>query len=137
MLLVNTASQCGFTPQYAGLQKVWDEYRRSGLVVVGIPCNEFGAQEPGSNEDIAEFCSSQFAITFPVTERQSIIGLSPHPLFIDMREEYTSEILPRWNFHKYLFNRDGGLIEHFPSKVRPDDLNFINIIERNLGTWTI
>jgi len=137
MLLVNTASQCGFTPQYAGLQAVWDEYRRSGLVVVGIPCNEFGGQEPGSNEEIAEFCTSHFAITFPLTERQSIIGVSPHPLFVAMREEYTSDILPKWNFHKYLFSRDGGLIEHFPAKVKPDDINFTTTIERNLGTWTI
>jgi len=137
MLLVNTASRCGFTPQYSGLQAVWDEYRRSGLVVVGIPCNEFGGQEPGTNEDIAEFCSSRFGVTFPLTEPQSIIGVSPHPLFVAMREEYTSDILPKWNFHKYLFGRDGDLIEHFPSSMRPDDIKFTAAIERNLGTWTI
>ncbi len=137
MLLVNTASHCGFTPQYAGLQAVWEEYRRSGLVVVGIPCNEFGAQEPGSNEEIAEFCSNHFAVTFPLTERQSIIGVSAHPLFNAMREEFTGDILPKWNFHKYLFGRDGSLIEHFPSKVRPDNITFTTTIERNLGTWMI
>lgn len=137
MLLVNAASQCGFTPQYAGLQALWNEYRRSGLVVVGIPCNEFGAQEPGSNEDIAAFCSSHFGVTFPLTERQSIIGVDAHPLFNALREEYTSDILPKWNFHKYLFSRDGSLIDHFPSNVKPDDIKFTTTIERNLGTWTI
>jgi glutathione peroxidase len=137
LLLVNTASECGFTRQYAKLQQLWDEYRRSGLVVIGIPCNEFGAQEPGTNEEIAAFCSNQFHVTFPLTERQSIIGPKPHPLFIAMREEYTSDILPEWNFYKYLFSRDGELIEHFASRVEPDDPGFRHTIEKNLGAWTI
>ncbi|HMB61107.1 MAG TPA: glutathione peroxidase, partial [Xanthomonadales bacterium] len=107
ILLVNSASECGFTPQYTGLQKIWAEYRPSGLVVLGIPCNDFGGQEPGSNEEIAAFCTEKYSVTFPMTTRQSIIGPSPHPLFIAMREEFTSDILPKWNFHKYLFGRDG------------------------------
>ena len=137
ILLVNTASECGFTPQYAGLQKTWDEYRRTGLIVLGVPCNEFGGQEPGSNEDIAAFCTERFAVTFPLTERQSIIGPAPHPLFVALREEYTSDVLPTWNFFKYLFSRDGELIEHFPSNVAPDDPGFRHTLEKNLGAWTI
>ena len=137
LLLVNTASQCGFTPQYTKLQNLWDEYRHSGLVVIGIPCNDFGNQEPGTDEEIAAFCTGQYAVTFPMTTRQSIIGANPHPLFIAMREEYTSDILPRWNFHKYLFSRAGELIDNFPSKVEPDDPGFRHILERNLGAWTI
>lgn len=137
LLLVNTASECGFTRQYTKLQQLWEEYRRSGLVIIGIPCNEFGNQEPGSNEGIATFCTERYGVTFPLTEPQSIIGASPHPLFIALREQYTSDILPQWNFYKYLFSRDGELIEHFPSSVEPDEPGFRHIIEKNLGAWTI
>jgi len=137
ILMVNTASKCGYTPQYHKLQNLWEEYRRSGLVVLGIPCNDFGGQEPGSNEEIAEFCSTQYQVSFPLTTRQSIIGENPHPLFVALREEYGSDILPRWNFHKYLFSRDGELIEHFPSNKEPDDPGFRHHIERNLGAWTL
>lgn len=137
LLLVNTASECGFTPQYAKLQAVWTEYRQSGLVVIGIPCNDFGEQEPGDPEQIAEFCTENYGVTFPLTEKQSIIGPSPHRLFIAMREEYTADVLPRWNFHKYLFGREGDLIEHWPSKVEPDDSGFRHEIERNLGSWSL
>ena len=137
LLVVNTASECGYTPQYAGLQKLWDEYRKSGLVVVAVPCNEFGEQEPGSNEEIAAFCTGRYAVTFPVTERQSIVGPAPHPLFIALREEYTSDILPRWNFYKYLFSREGGLVDHFPSDITPDEPGFRHTLEQNLGAWTL
>lgn len=137
LLLVNTASECGFTPQYAKLEALWAEYRPSGLVVIGIPCNDFGAQEPGDNESIREFCTSHFGVTFPITEKLSIIGPHPHPLFIAMREEFTSDILPRWNFHKYLFGRDGGLLYHWPSNTEPDDSGFRHEIERNLNGWQI
>ncbi len=137
ILLVNTASECGYTPQYTKLESVWQEYRRSGLIVLGVPCNDFGGQEPGSNEDIAAFCSERYQVTFPVTARQSIIGKNPHPLFVAMREEYTNDVMPQWNFHKYLFGRDGDLIEHFPSAIEPDEPGFRHTLERNLGAWTI
>lgn len=137
LLLVNTASECGYTPQYAKLEALWKEYRPSGLVVIGIPCNEFGDQEPGDNEEIAEFCSSQYGVTFPITEKQSIIGRGAHPLFIALREEFTSDILPRWNFTKYLFGREGGLLHHWPANVEPDDPGFRHVIEQNLGSWTV
>lgn len=137
LLLVNTASECGFTPQYAGLQGIWNEYRRSGLVVIGMPCDEFGGQEPGDAAQIEEFCASNYGVTFPLTDKVSIIGPSPHRLFVAMREEYTADVLPRWNFHKYLFSRDGDLVEHWPSKVEPDDSAFRHEIERNLGSWSL
>ena len=92
LLLVNTASECGFTPQYTKLQALWEEYRPSGLVVIGIPCDEFGAQEPGDEETIHEFCTSHYNVSFPMTEKQSILGIDAHPLFIALREEYTSDI---------------------------------------------
>ena len=137
LLLVNTASECGFTPQYRKLQAVWDEYRPAGLVVIGIPCDNFGGQEPGDSETIQEFCSSNYGVTFPMTEKQNIVGGHPHPLFIALREEYTADILPRWNFYKYLFGRDGELLHHWPSKVEPDDPGFRHDVERNLASWTM
>jgi glutathione peroxidase len=137
ILLVNTASECGFTPQYTGLQALWEEYRHSGLIVLGIPCNEFGAQEPGDEQAIVDFCDSRYHITFPMTEKQSILGKEAHPLFMAMREEYTSDILPSWNFFKYLFGRDGNLLKHWPSKITPDEPGFRHDIERNLGSWTL
>lgn len=137
LLLVNTASECGYTPQYTRLESMWNEYKHSGLVVIGIPCNDFGAQEPGDEEAIQNFCSSRFNVTFPMTEKQVIIGRDAHPLFIAMREEYTSDILPTWNFFKYLFGRDGNLVHHWPSDIDPDEPGFRHDIERNLGSWTL
>lgn len=137
LLLVNTASECGFTPQYTKLQALWDEYKHSGLVVVGIPCNDFGAQEPGDDKVIQEFCTSRFGVTFPMTEKQVIVGYDAHPLFLAMREEYTSDVLPTWNFFKYLFGRDGNLLHHWPSNMEPDEPGFRHEVERNLGSWTL
>jgi glutathione peroxidase len=137
LLLVNTASECGFTPQYEKLQALWTEYKPSGLVVIGIPCNDFGSQEPGDESAIHDFCTERFKVTFPMTEKQSIIGKRPHPLFIAMREEYTNDILPNWNFFKYLFSGDGDLLLHWPSAMAPDDPKFRNEIERNLGAWRL
>ena len=137
LLLVNTASECGYTPQYTKLQAVWEEYRPAGLIVVGIPCDDFGGQEPGDSQTILDFCSSNYGVTFPMTEKQTIIGERPHPLFIAMREEYTADILPRWNFYKYLFGRDGELLHHWRSNIEPDDPGFRYEVEKNLGAWTM
>ena len=137
LLLVNTASECGFTPQYAKLQALWEEYRPAGLVVVGIPCNDFGAQEPGDETTIQDFCTSQFDVTFPMTRKQTILGKDAHPLFMAMREEYTSDILPTWNFFKYFFGRDGNLLHHWPSSIEPDEPGFRHEIERNLSSWRL
>ncbi len=137
LLMVNTASECGYTPQYTKLQAVWEEYRPSGLVVIAVPCNDFGAQEPGDDEAIQTFCTTRYGVTFPVTARQSIIGANPHPLFIALREQYTNDVLPRWNFHKYLFGREGDLLHHWPSNVEPDDPGFRREVEKNLGSWML
>lgn len=137
ILLVNTASECGFTPQYSKLEFMWKEYRHAGLIVLGIPCNDFGSQEPGDEEDISGFCTSKFNVSFPMTAKQSIIGRDAHPLFIAMREEFTADILPTWNFFKYLFSRDGDLLHHWPSRIEPDEPGFRHEIERNLGSWSL
>ncbi len=134
LLIVNTASECGYTPQYAKLEAVWKEYRPAGLVVIGVPCNDFGEQEPGGPEEIAAFCSENYGVTFPLTERQVIIGRGAHPLFNDLREEFTPDILPRWNFHKFLFGRDGELRDSWPSRVEPDDPLFRRSVEANLAS---
>jgi len=137
LLIVNTASECGYTRQYAGLQDLWLEYRPSGLVVIGVPCNDFGGQEPGDETAIADFCSSRYGVTFPMTAKYSVIGRDAHPLFMALREEFTADILPTWNFCKYLFGRDGNLLDHWPSKTEPDDPGFRHDIERNLGSWKL
>ncbi len=137
ILMVNTASECGYTPQYAGLQALWQEYRPSGLIVLGVPCNDFGDQEPGDAETIADFCTERFQVTFPMTEKQFIIGRHAHPLFLAMREEYTSDVLPSWNFFKYLFGGDGSLLHFWPSKITPDEPGFRHELERNLGAWRL
>jgi len=137
VLLVNTASQCEFTPQYAQLQQIYLDYRDSGLNVLGIPCNDFGQQEPEDEEKIAEFVSSNYRVSFPMTAKYSVIGPQSHPLFKDIAQEYGGDVLPRWNFHKYLFGRRGELIEHWPSKVPPDDPAVINQITRHLQSWIL
>ena len=137
LLLVNTASECGFTPQYAKLQALWKEYRPSGLIVLGVPCNDFGTQEPGDETDIHDFCTSRFEVSFPMTVKQSILGKHAHPLFLTMREEFTDDVLPKWNFFKYLFGQDGNLLNFWPSKVEPDEPGFRNEIERNLSAWRL
>jgi glutathione peroxidase len=135
ILIVNTASECGYTPQYSKLQTLWEEYMPGGLVVIGIPCNDFGGQEPANDSEILEFCTGRYDVSFPVTTKQTITGRGAHPLFIALREEFTSDILPRWNFYKYLFGRDGQLVQHWPSDVEPDDLLFKREIERNMSSW--
>ena len=137
LLIVNTASECGYTRQYSKLQSLYEEYRHAGLIVIGIPCNDFGEQEPADEAAIAQFCTTQYGVTFPVTEKLSIIGKNSHPLFIALREEFTSDILPNWNFYKYLFGREGDLLHHWPSNMEPDDPGFRHDIEKNLSSWSL
>lgn len=137
ILIVNTASQCGYTPQYQKLQLIWEDYRQSGLVVVGIPCNDFGEQEPGDEDVIAEFCTTNYGVTFPMTSKQHVLGLAAHPLFAALREEVGEDAIPRWNFYKYLFDKQGQLLEFWPSAIEPDDPKITHQIERNLHSWIL
>lgn len=132
VLLVNTASQCGFTPQYADLQKLWSDYRNKGLVVLGVPSNDFGGQEPGSAEQIREFCEVNFDVDFPLTEKQKVLGQDAHPFYRWVAAELGEDALPKWNFHKYLIAGDGSLVEVFPSRVKPTDPKVIGAIEAQL-----
>jgi glutathione peroxidase len=137
LLLVNTASKCGYTPQYAKLERLWQDYRNTGLVIIGIPSNDFGAQEPGTDEEIESFCTTEYGVSFPMTSKQQVLGNDCHPLFTALREEFTSEALPQWNFFKYLFGRDGNLIKFWSSAVEPDDIEFRKELERHAVAWIL
>lgn len=120
LLIVNTASQCGFTPQYEGLQKLYDTYKDRGLVVLGVPSNDFGGQEPGSNDEIAHFCKLNYGVTFPMASKEIVAGDKAHPFYQWAYGVLGFGTAPKWNFHKYLINRDGQLIDYFNSTTGPD-----------------
>lgn len=119
VLVVNTASACGYTPQYEGLQELWQTYKDRGLVVLGVPSNDFGAQEPGSESEIETFCTSKFQVDFPMTTKKTVIGADAHPFYQWIASTVGEDAAPKWNFHKYLIGPDGALAGMFPSKVEP------------------
>ncbi len=129
VLVVNTASRCGLTPQYRELQGLWERYKARGLVVLGVPCNDFGAQEPGTAEEIVSFCEVNYDIDFPLTTKQSVIGADAHPFYKWVAEVAGEDALPKWNFHKYLIGPNGDLVQVFGSKVPPDDAALVKEIE--------
>ena len=137
ILLVNTASECEYTSQYTELERLWLDYRQSGLVVIGMPCDDFGHQEPGDEATIAEFCETNYQVSFPMTGKYHVMGVSAHPLFHSIREEFGEDATPRWNFHKYLFDRTGQMIGFWPSAVMPDDTAITHQIECNLQSWVL
>jgi len=120
VLIVNVASACGFTPQYRDLEALYEAKVGKGLVVIGVPCNDFGAQEAGEEKQIREFCDTSYHVSFPMTGKVEIVAAARrHPFYQWVAEELGDSALPRWNFHKYLIGKDGGLIEAFPSKTAP------------------
>lgn len=119
VLLVNVASECGFTKQYAPLEKLYEKYKDSGLVVIGFPANNFGGQEPGSNEEILNFCTSKFDVTFPMMAKVSVKGNDKHPLFSYLTENSDIKGEIEWNFSKFLIDRDGKLVKRFEPKIDP------------------
>lgn len=120
LLVVNTASMCGFTKQYAGLQALHDKYEAQGFKVIGVPSNDFGGQEPGKAGEIKDFCETNFGITFPMTEKYAVTGDEAHPFYAWARDEAGWLSAPKWNFHKYLVGRDGRLITSFYSQTPPE-----------------
>jgi glutathione peroxidase len=128
LLVVNTASQCGYTPQYEGLEALYRKYHARGLVVLGFPMNDFGGQEPGSNKEIADFCVNQYAIDFPMFAKTD---LKKNALFAELSK--ATGQAPRWNFHKYLVDKGGKAVAAFPSAVAPDDPNLIGWVEKLLS----
>ena len=131
LLVVNTASLCGFTPQYGGLQELWTEFGGRGLMVIGVPSNDFGGQEPGGASDIHSTAQGQYHVTFPITEKASVKGKDAHPFYKWAVVERPLEAA-RWNFHKYLIGRDGYLKAAFGSAVEPTDPTIVAAIEREL-----
>ena len=125
LLIVNTASACGFTPQYAGLEDLYEEFGDDGLTVLGFPCNQFGQQEPGSAREISDFCARNYRITFPMFEKIEVNGPDAHPLFAWLKSE-KSGILGtesiKWNFTKFLVDRDGNVVARFAPKAKPEEL---------------
>ncbi len=133
VLVVNTASFCGFTKQYAGLQKLYDTYKDRGLVVLGVPSNEFGEQEPGAHGEIAQFCERAFKVTFPLTEKARVSGSAAHPFYQWAAAVFAGSAAPKWNFHKFLVGRDGQLIASFATAVEPGSAKVIQAIEAALA----
>ncbi len=128
VLIVNTASQCGYTPQYEGLEDLYRKYRSRGLVILGFPSNDFGGQEPGSNKEIASFCVNQYAVDFPMFAKTD---LKKNPLYTDLAK--ATGAVPRWNFHKYLIDRGGRQVLSFETKVEPTDPRLVSSIEKFLA----
>ena len=124
IVIVNVASQCGFTTQYEDMQKIWTEYQKKGLVLLGVPSNDFGQQEPGSNKEIKNFCESKFGITFPMTEKISVKGSGAHPFYIWAKDNYGKSAIPKWNFHKIIIDKSGKIAETFSSMTNPSSKKF-------------
>ena len=133
LLVVNTASLCGFTPQYGGLQRLWERYRDRGLVVLGVPSNDFGGQEPGQAAEIKQFCEVNFGIDFPMTEKLAVTGPGAHPFYQWAAAQLGPEGVPRWNFHKILLSADGTPLKAYPSAVTPEDAALLADIDKIIG----
>jgi len=135
VLVVNVASQCGFTPQYAGLELLYGKFRDRGFEVLGVPCNQFAGQEPGNDAEIAEFCERNFGVTFPLTAKADVRGKDQHPLYTELTR-FKAGLLPglvKWNFEKFLVNRDGVVVARFAPTVEPDSPEVIAAIEDALA----
>ena len=133
LLIVNVASKCGFTKQYMGLQTLYENYKNRGFVVIGIPSNQFGGQEPGTNTDIKEFCETNFNITFPMTSKEIVSGKGSHPFFDWTKDELGWLAgVPRWNFHKIIIDKNGNAIGGYSPMTKPSSKKFIKVIEKAL-----
>ena len=131
VLVVNTASYCGFTNQYEGLEALYAKYGGKGLVVLGFPSNDFGKQEPGNSKEIADFCYNTYGVKFPMFAQSLVSGPTPNPLYVDLIKQTGKTTA--WNFHKYLIDRNGKVVESFPSKVTPDDKKLVGAVEKALA----
>ena len=129
VLVINTASECGFTPQYEQMQALWQRFRSRGLVVLGVPSNDFGAQEPGDESQIKNFCETNYAVDFPMTAKVPVLGGKAHPFYRWIESEFGEAATPRWNFHKYLVGPDGELAGMWPSDIEPTAPEVVEAIE--------
>lgn len=135
VLLVNVASQCGLTPQYTALQQIHEKYQAKGFTVIGVPCNDFGSQEPGSSKEIVEFCTGKYNVTFPLMEKIHVKGAEQHPLYARLTgkdAEFPGDI--KWNFGKFLIGKDGKVLKRFEPQTKPDSDEVVKAIEAALAT---
>lgn len=135
VLVVNVASKCGFTPQYTGLETLYEKFRDRGFEILGVPCNQFAGQEPGSDSEIAEFCERNFGVTFPLTAKANVRGKDQHPLYAQLTK-FKTGVLPglvKWNFEKFLVNGNGDVVARFAPSVEPDSAEVIDAIEAALA----
>jgi glutathione peroxidase len=133
LLIVNTASRCGFTPQYDGLEKLYETYKDQGFMILGVPSNDFGGQEPGSNAEIKTFCETKFNIQFPMAAKEVVTGNNAHPFYKQVRAQMGALASPHWNFYKYLISRDGHIVAWFSSKTTPGSDALAKAIETELA----
>tara|TARA_B100000787_G_C16133977_1_gene268750 strand:+ start:118 stop:675 length:558 start_codon:yes stop_codon:yes gene_type:complete len=133
ILIVNVASKCGFTKQYADLQTLYENYRDKGLVVIGVPSNQFGGQEPGTNSEIKNFCETNFNITFPITDKVNVKGDNAHDVYVWAKENFGNSAVPKWNFHKILINKEGKIEETYGSFVKPMSKKIVLKLEELLN----
>ena len=133
VLVVNVASNCGFTKQYADLQKLWEIYKDKGLIVLGVPSNQFGSQEPGTNEEIKNFCTVNFNINFPMTDKVEVKGEKAHPIYIWAKNNFGKSAVPKWNFHKILINTEGKIQNTYSSLTKPSSKKITEEIEKILN----
>ena len=135
VLVVNVASQCGLTPQYAGLEALHNKFREQGFAVLGVPCNQFAGQEPGADAEIVEYCERNFGVTFPLTTKADVKGENQHPLYAELTKFKNAELPDRvqWNFEKFLVNRDGGVVARFAPTVAPDSPEVIDAVQAALA----
>ncbi len=133
VLVVNTASECGYTGQYAGLEKLWQDYKGKGLTVVGVPSNNFGGQEPLKGEQIKHFCTLNYGVTFPLADRTDVVGRTAHPFYKWAIEQAGEKARPRWNFHKILMGRNGDITSTFATAVEPTSTEVRAAIDKALG----
>lgn len=132
VLVVNTASKCGLTPQYEGLEKLYSDYRDQGLVVLGVPCNQFMGQEPGTEAEIKDFCETRFSVDFPLTAKTDVKGEGAHPFYKWAKAELGEAADPAWNFHKILVGKDGALIGAFGPRTEPQDPEVVSAVKAAL-----
>ena len=132
VLLVNVASKCGFTKQYDDLQKLYEDYREKGLVVIGVPSNQFGGQEPGTETEIKNFCETNFNITFPITSKYDVKGDKAHPIYLWAKDTYGKSAVPKWNFHKILINKEGKIVDTYASFTTPMSNKILKKLEQIL-----
>jgi glutathione peroxidase len=130
LVVVNTASKCGFTPQYKGLEALWRAKKEAGLVVIGVPSNDFGAQEPGNADEISSFCELNYGVDFPMMEKVHVKGADAHPFFKWAGKQGGFMAAPKWNFFKYLIGKDGALTDWFSSVTAPDSEKFLKAVEK-------